>query len=482
MKYSYTYFILGLISFLALEVEAKELLTDVTISNNKIVVKDSKLYVDFDIDISEIDLRSNQSIILTPTINRAGRVMNLPEIVLNGRNNQISYNRLVKNERKQPLYSKPYMVMRFRSNSESLIPYTATIPFEEWMEGSTLLLKQDVNLGCKDKVLDVGRMVVEQSVEAPYHFTPMLTYLSVSADALTKEQQSIESFIFFPRGKSEIIVDYKQNRQNIAKIDTLLVNSVINYIRIVGSASPEGIYQSNKELSERRALVLASYLGKHYNVSTKIEKIDWVGENWKSLTTLVQGADMEYKQEVLGIIENVGIFSGREKSLMELKSGAPYRYIDTYLFPKLRRASYVVHFKNKPFDVMAGREQVISNPKLLSVDEMLFVAQSYSVDSPEYKRVIETAIKQYPENVMANINMSSILIGEGEFVKAKKYLEKYKENPASWSNMGVIYMVEGDNKLAYEYLQKSVDRGDVDAINNMKELNRNKKHYVLQLN
>ena len=480
MKYSYI--LLGLISLLSVEAGAKELLTDVTISNNRVEVKESKLYVDFEIDISEVDIRSDHSVILTPTIIAGGRVKNLPEVVLNGRNSQIAYNRVVRTDRKQPAYSEPYKVMRLEKGSQTIIPYTMTIPFEGWMENSTLTLKQQVSLGCKDNMLDVSNMVVEQDLQAPYPFTPELTYLFVTVLPTTVIQESESASIFFPINVSQMDDNYRDNRVTLAKIDTILSDYLIDHIGIVGSASPEGKYQPNIALSQQRALTLAAYFDSHYSVPVEMEKVDWVGENWKSLVQFVKKSDMNYRDEVLAIIENVDIFSGREKSLMELRGGVPYNYIYDNFFPELRRASYRVYFRNRPFDVAKVGGLIKSNPKSVSAEQMLILADTYPRNSAEYREVMELAVEQYPDNVMANINMSSILIGKGELEMAMEYLDKFKDNPSSWNNMGIIYMVDGDRELAYKYLQKAIESGSIDATNNMKELNHNKNNYLLQLN
>lgn len=58
---------------------------------------------------------------------------------------------------------------------------------------------------------------------------------------------------------------------------------------------------------------------------------------------------MQYKDEVLEIINTVPVMRGREKRLMDLKWGHPYNYMMDHFFPKLRNAGYIrIFYETKP--------------------------------------------------------------------------------------------------------------------------------------
>jgi len=54
---------------------------------------------------------------------------------------------------------------------------------------------------------------------------------------------------------------------------------------------------------------------------------------------------MPNEEQVLSIMENYNVFEGREKCLMDLNNGKPYRYIMKHFFPKLRRVDYKITYK-----------------------------------------------------------------------------------------------------------------------------------------
>lgn len=473
MKSLYTYLVLGIMAFLSVEVNAQNQLMGITLIQSQVEVKGKNLYVNFDVDMSQLDFRSNQGVVLIPSIQSkaAGKIKILPEVIVNGRNRQISYDRTIDRKRKQALYNEPYIIVKNNKKSQTIISYKMVIPFEEWMENSTLSLTEGL-YGCRNTLQETSNLIVAQNIESPVEISPLLTYLSPVLESPIKEQESITSVILFPESKSTILLDYEHNKQNIAQIESILSGVTVKYIHIIGSASPEGAYLFNEQLSKERALSLVAYLKTHYNISTSLDKVEWVGENWDSLLQLVVQSEMKYKQEAIDIIENTDVFSGRENQLMKLNSGKTYQYMQEYFFPELRYASYTIYFEPIPFDITKGRELMTSNPQSLSVTELLLVADSYSNNSIEYKNAIEITVKTYPDNMIANINASSVALSAGNIAGAKQYLARFEQQPEALNNLGVISMIEGNYESAHQYFQKAIDLGSVEAGRNMEELTK----------
>lgn len=473
MKSLYTYLVLGIIAFLSVEVNAQNQVMGITLIQRQVEVKGKNLYVNFDIDISQLDLRSNQGMVLIPSMQSqvASKIKILPEVIINGRNRQISYDRTIDRKRKQVLYNEPYIIVQNNKKSQTRISYKIVIPFEEWMQNSTLSLTDGL-YGCRNTLQETSNLIVAQKIERPVIISPLLTYLSPILESPIKEQESITSVVLFPDSKSTIILDYEHNKQNIAQIESILSRVTVKYIHIIGSASPEGAYLFNEQLSKERALLLVAYLKTHYNISTSLDKVEWVGENWDSLLQLVEQSEMKYKQQAIDIMENTDVFSGRENQLMKLNSGQTYQYMQENFFPELRYASYTIYFEPIPFDIAKGRELMISNPQSLSVNELLLVANSYPHNSIEYKNAIEIAAKTYPDNMIANINASSVALSTGNVAVAKQYLSRFEQQPEALNNLGVISMIEGDYESAYQYFQKAINAGSVEAGRNVEELNK----------
>lgn len=472
MKISYLSFSLGLILFIIAGVKAQNRSADVFVGQNRTRIADDKLYIDFDIDISKLDIRSNQGIVLIPVLQFETESKNLPEVIINGRGRDISYLRAIRHKNRMSSENKPYAVIRMGNKSQAVIEYRVEMPFEVWMGNSRILLHGNL-FTCDRTSVRILNQVVSHDIGQPHIFVPLLTYVSQNPVVTESLRDSVCSVLLFPVGSATILSDYAQNKQNIARAAVILTNPniTITGIDIVGSASPEGSYRLNEQLSEERAKKLASFFVKNYNVLTELNNVTWGGEDWTSLIKMVGQSDMEYKDQVIKIIKGNSAPSGRQYDLIHLREGEPYRYMQEHFFPVLRHAAYRIHYQSAPFNIVQGRALLLSDSKTLTENEMLLVAESYPHDSAEYNQAIFIAAKTYPDNLTISINASAAALSEGDTAAAKKYLERFEQWSESWNNLGVIYWLEGNKELAVEYFQYAAANGSIEASDNLEKIN-----------
>ena len=158
--------------------------------------------------------------------------------------------------------------------------------------------------------------------------------------------------IYFEKGSSKIDVMHRDNIESLKLLGEIasLSNSdstfILGKVVIAGFASVEGSYTYNLKLSERRSEALRKYVSHFTTLDSDVLDISYKGEDWHGLYDMVKNSRMKYKQEVMDIIDNVSLFEGREKRLMDLKGGAPYKYMKNNFFPEFRKAGYV-HFYYK---------------------------------------------------------------------------------------------------------------------------------------
>lgn len=137
------------------------------------------------------------------------------------------------------------------------------------------------------------------------------------------------------------------NREVCAKIIDIINklnaadDSKVVKVLIGGFASIEGKYDYNKQLAANRIQGLCDFLKENTAIQDEQLELYNGGENWSELRTMILKSDISYKREVLDIIDHISIKDGRERKLMDLKSGKPYRYIKEHFFPKLRYAGYI---------------------------------------------------------------------------------------------------------------------------------------------
>lgn len=137
------------------------------------------------------------------------------------------------------------------------------------------------------------------------------------------------------------LIDFKEFIDRIQNDSTI----VIHRISLTGYCSIEGTAQLNDRLSYARAHSIEEYLLGFYPWIEDILHVDGRGEDWNGLLRMVEESDNNlWKSDIRRIILNTGVYEGREKRLMDLDGGAPYRWMFREFFPKLRRIECNVEY------------------------------------------------------------------------------------------------------------------------------------------
>lgn len=160
----------------------------------------------------------------------------------------------------------------------------------------------------------------------------------------------------YPVDQWRVYPDFRGNEAELHRIDRLMApvatDTATYHIlsaKVIGYASPEGKWEHNKTLSANRAKGMCSYLQARYGIPAERFTAEGRGEDWDGLREAVAGSDMKYRNEVLAVIDGCSIFAGREKKLMDLRGGAPYKYMLNNLFPPLRRMEILITYRVHEF-------------------------------------------------------------------------------------------------------------------------------------
>lgn len=150
--------------------------------------------------------------------------------------------------------------------------------------------------------------------------------------------------IYFQIGKSTIDPTFMGNRANMDRfvkaLREILSNPdyVVNTVRVVGMASPDGSRERNEELAGARARALADFLIRETGIAE--DKIDVVngGENWNGLFAMIEASkDIPDKAKMLEFRE---LYSGDRDALkrsMQYYNGSrAWKFMYQYFFPILR--------------------------------------------------------------------------------------------------------------------------------------------------
>lgn len=152
-------------------------------------------------------------------------------------------------------------------------------------------------------------------------------------------------------GSSKLLPSYENNAAELAALSNFVdrmrrdTSIVIHDIRIVGYCSIEGTAAFNNRLSYNRARGVADYFAQRYPSWSDLLQVEGRGEDWDGLLAEVERCgDLEAREQIEFVIRNIGIYEGRERKLMEIAAGRPYRRMLAEMCPRLRRIECLIYY------------------------------------------------------------------------------------------------------------------------------------------
>lgn len=353
----------------------------VRIAGPSMTLEDDSVRIEAIIFPEALRVDRSQALTLRFTLESEARKVDLPSVVFSG-SRRDRFDR-----RERLLASSPCDIPRdvytkWQKEPGKTYSYRFSIPYTRWMRQAELKVTQVLS-DCGDgRVLD--RKVLLKGFDAgpdtdePYtpvtappreqdtlqSVPPLLSIHSVDsalyrrtlrdltppADTLDVHSAKVTVCIDYPRGVARLIPDFGNNSRELEKVDSLfgflLHNDRvrIEHISITGYASIEGSYVTNEDLARRRSFQFENFIREHYDLGDVPVSVQWVAEDWEGLRQQVQTSALPSKWEVLRIIDHTDIFEGREKMLMDLDWGIPYRLMLSMMFPSLRRIEMEVGY------------------------------------------------------------------------------------------------------------------------------------------
>lgn len=308
--------------------------------------------------------------------------------------------------------------------------------------------------------------------------TAMVSYLLPDLEASKERTEGAVLHIDYPAGVHDVRRTYLNNAAELARIDSLLRPltegglTTFRHIAVCGYASPEGTYADNEQLASRRAQGFMRYLTHTYRLPESLFQVTWVPEDWDGLLAMLRAERPEYADESIALIRRYAVFDGRERRLMELRAGVPYRRMLKDQFPRLRRLQLTVDYHVRNFNIEEAARLIYTHPKLLSLQEMYRVASFHRPGTEQYREIYEIAAFHFPTDVVANVNAASAVIMAGDLVSARRYIEKVKDDPRTWNNLGVMAYLSGHFEEAAEWFRRAAGTEPEKARKNLKKVMR----------
>lgn len=463
----YAAFLMAPATALAQNCQEVKLASDkIKVSNVQVAQQNNALSVSMDLNLDSLYLPSNLQLVYTPVFKTRQGEIKMPEIVINGRRQQIMFERGV--GKKQLNLSPEALVVRRTNKKVQTVNYSASIPLSGQVKNYDLNMHEDL-CGC-------GNMEEGNDFNLRHRRQPQAVFVRPAVEAVKVRHLDKRAYIDFPVNRIELHADY---RRNPAQLDSIVrtINALkddknleVSAINIHGYASPESPYSHNDYLAKNRAKTLTDYVRRMVALPTQLFTVSSTAEDWDGLRNYLKDSNLEHKTEILAIANDEKMDpDAREQKIKKLYP-SEYRFMLDTWYPALRHSDYHITYKVKPFNVAEAKEIIKTKPQQLSQEEMFLVAQTYEPGSKEFNDVMEIAVRMFPENETANLNAANTRLNAGDADGAKFYLDKAGNSPEALNARGVYESLKGNDQQARHYFALAAKAGVKAAKENLENL------------
>lgn len=226
-------------------------------------------------------------------------------------------------------------------------------------------------------------------------------------------------------------------------------------ISVSSYASPEGSYDFNKNLAEKREKNTNSLV----EGQLKKDKITEFGEltsqftpeDWDGFRTLVENSNIQDKELIIAALNNQSDPELREKEIRSLSK--VFNELADQILPQLRYSRV-----QASINVIGKSDQELvdlfnSNPDALTADEMLYIATLTS-DNNKKMEVYNKACEVFPKDYRSfnNLGLTQYVAGDYDGALAN-FEHALRLNPSSREaemNKGLVEMLNGEYQQAYQ--------------------------------
>ncbi len=330
------------------------------------------------------------------------------------------------------------------------------------MINSDLYMRFDAKLGKKTVSIPevkVGYGVVSTSELAKLN--PITA--STAQDAFQRViEQKYEASIKFLIGQanlrsSELSSLSIQDLVKILKeINDMQEERALQSLEVSAYASPDGSFELNEKLAEKRQDVSTDYLNKELKKISMDADVEtsFTAEDWEGFQQLVSQSKLQDKDVILRVLSMYQDPEEREQQIRNMSS--VFTEIADGILPELRRARLIVNYE------VIGRSddrilaQFNEDASQLSIEEILYGGNMLVEDNATRTKWYEKAIQLYPNDYRAYNNLAQMAIMNGNTTSAQNWLQKAKAADAKAAevnaNMAVLAIKNGDVEKAETYM------------------------------
>ena len=168
------------------------------------------------------------------------------------------------------------------------------------------------------------------------------------------------------------------------------------------------------------------------------------GEDWAGLKKLIQESDHEDKNIIISVAEMNGDDAKREAEIKTLAH--TYKFLEKEIFPQLRRSQIALGYDLNGLTDEELLQWAQTKPDSLTVEELLFTANTLIEDENEKLRLYKVAENVAPKDWRPANNVGYILMLQNKMDDAASQFEKAAglgDDPIIKNNLGVIARLKG---------------------------------------
>lgn len=363
----------------------------------------------------------------------------------------------------------------------------ANFPYTEDMQQSDLYLRFTAKVG--KKYVAVPAVKVGYGVLATSDLLRGTVASANPALAADAYQRVIKQ-------KQEAQIKYLVNQANV-RASELRTNSVQDFVKILKEindneetrklnnievsayASPEGSYDFNERLAEKRQNSGAEYVAQQLKKNKMKADVDtkFTAEDWEGFQQLVSESNIQDKDVILRVLSMYKDPAEREQQIRNMS--VVYDELAKGILPELRRARLIANY-----DVIGRSDEQIqqqfqADAKQLSVEEVLYGA-NLQQDNAAKKAWYEKAAELFANDARAYNNLANLAFQSGDLASAQNYLAKAKSLNANSAevatNEALIALAQGKVAEAEALLSKGTGANSYNEV--MGNLNIAKGNYA----
>jgi outer membrane protein OmpA-like peptidoglycan-associated protein len=419
------------------------------------VDKSDNVRMELTIDLSDVKVSSNHAVVITPLITDGENTVQLGAVGVYGRSR---YFRMVRDNEGMLSGLTQERVIRATERPDT-VHLPVSVGYEEWMNGANIVLQRTEYARCDcDMQTQMQPMGVFFETS---RYKPTLLYRQPVAT--TEKMANVEgsAYILFPVNDTRLNTVFSNNKLELEKIYSVIdsvkndPDIVLTGIKLKGFASPEGDYNTNRQLAKGRTEAILSYITNLYQLDKSLISSESEPEDWVATRRFIENTSLKGREEILKIIDTVTDPDAREERI-RTEFPSTYHALLTLCYPTLRHTDYRVSYSIRTFSDVQEIERIfMENPRKLSLNELYLLANRYEAGSLAFNKVFSTAVLLYPEDETANLNAANVALSQYDLLAAAHYLNKAGTSGEAEYARGVLWMMRKDYTTARQHLNNA---------------------------